>query len=111
MRRTLSGASLAATGSMLFRSPVKSNPVQYALKGMIRSECPAACARLSRYAASRFCCAPGALVDIALTTKTIYHVFNTVVLVTWLVWRKEAIFEVQSRPLDNDPRYDCHRVR
>jgi hypothetical protein len=55
----------------------KSNPVQYALKGMIRSECPAACARLSRYAASRFCCAPGALADVALTTKTVYRVFIT----------------------------------
>ena len=47
----------------------KSNPVQYALKGMTRSECPAACAKLSRYAASRFCCAPGALVDVAAHNK------------------------------------------
>src|ERR1700747_326892 len=60
MRCTSSGANRAAMGSMLLRSPGSSKPVQYDSSGTARSRCPAARARLSRYAAKRCCCAPGA---------------------------------------------------
>src|SRR5712692_984256 len=47
-------------GSTLLRSPGRSRPLQYDFSGSTRSACSAACARLSRYAAKRCCCAPGA---------------------------------------------------
>jgi len=81
MRRTLSGASRAAIGSTLLRSPGSNSPLQYDFSGSIRSACPAAFARPSIYAAKRFSCGPGA--EGLVPTKQFYtnlFLYNTVVL-------------------------------
>src|SRR5580700_11403592 len=81
MRRTLSGASRAAIGSTLLRSPGSNSPLQYDFSGSIRSACPAAFARPSIYAAKRLSCGPGA--EGLVPTKQFYTnllFYNTVVL-------------------------------
>src|SRR5713101_4132207 len=86
-------------GSTLLRSPGRSRPLQYDFSGSTRSACSAACARLSRYAAKRCCCAPGAEALALMPTecrekgaiatnfcRKCALFYNTVVLVT------EALF-------------------
>src|ERR1700734_514469 len=81
MRRTLSGASRAAIGLTLLRSPGSNSHLQYDFSGSIRSACPAAFARPSMYAAKRLSCGPGA--EGLVPTKQFYtnlFFYNTVVL-------------------------------
>src|ERR1700683_1822843 len=81
MRPTLSGASRAAIGATLLRSPGSNSPLQYDFSGSIRSACPAAFARPSIYAAKRLSCGPGA--EGLVPTKQFYtkvFFYNTVVL-------------------------------
>jgi hypothetical protein len=59
---------------------ISSHSSGWGFSGTVRSACPAACARLSRYAARRFCCAPGA--ERCDPTKQFAKcfIYNTVVL-------------------------------